>query len=245
MIDHVSMQRRFELGDIAPKLDVVSRKPLRVSAQHAIAIGHTGCGKTFFTDHITRLPRYEGPQGKAPRIVLVYDPKGKITRSGYRRVRKLRDVVRLGSKGVERIIYAPTAQERADPITVNAAFKWVFERGMMTCVVEDAGALMDASSVPPMFYACMTEGRERGITMIVCVQRPKDLPRVAMTEATHFYAFHLVDFDDCKRLGHLMPIGDPRLVWARNLPQRKFYYWNMEQPLVQGPLWLTEKGSLR
>jgi hypothetical protein len=77
----------------------------------------------------------------------------------------------------------------------------------------------------PSFHlqACLSRGRERGISTVIATQRPKRIPILLLSESEHYYIFRLNMAEDCARVYEITGI-DPLAI--RGLRNYEFYYYN-------------------
>ncbi|MBT9174003.1 MAG: hypothetical protein DDT21_02414 [Syntrophomonadaceae bacterium] len=105
-----------------------------------------------------------------------------------------------------RVIYRP---RRADMAQLGAHVDRVLDRiwslgGGHAVILHELGDLAGADRVPPVLAECYRKGRSRGIPMLAATQRPVDIPRVAISEASHIFAFALMDQRDRDTLAAYM-----------------------------------------
>lgn len=161
----------------------------------AAFIGQTGSGKTTLAREILAWRDW----------VVVYDPKGMIRWKGYEIHTHLDRVVRSESA---RIIYKPSPYELRDPVATDRFFEWVYKRGNTTLYVDEVYAICQASEYPIHYGACLTRGRERGISTFTATQRPSRIPMVVLSESEFDYCFSLKIRDDRKRVEELTGIDE-------------------------------------
>lgn len=80
---------------------------------------------------------------------------------------------------------------------------------------EDTGVLVDeAYMVPetPWYKRVLTTGRSKHVPLILCSQRPVDIPRVCISEASRFMVFTLTDRRDRDRVAGFAPIDPKQIV---------------------------------
>jgi len=179
-----------------------------------VLIGATGCGKTT-------LARFLIEDVNKPYSV-VYDPKisesiGKWPHTFYY------DFGQLQEAEERRLIYRPPVEEEQDAYAQNRFFQWVYWREHTRLYVDEAYALLGGSN--PSFYlqACLSRGRERGISTLIATQRPSRIPLITLSEAEHFYIFRLNLPQDQRRIEEITGITVEEQL---SLEQFQFFYWN-------------------
>jgi len=100
------------------------------------------------------------------------------------------------------------------------AIAWhAFHHGETAFCLDDTMGVVTANRSAPGLDAVLGQGREIGITGIVCTQRPSKIPPAITSEADHFFVFTLNRADDRETVSEV--IGDYRgpAVW------HGFVYW--------------------
>jgi len=177
-------------------------RPFEPSERWAI-LGTTGSGKSRAAGWVAYHAPPDYPfifiDSKEDALPLV---KGYTVKAATRRLgstfRKLPRVLRV----------VPAIDESDDEF--DALFKAQLRR-------EDVGVIIDeAYMVPevPWYKRVLTTGRSKDCALIICSQRPVDIPRVCISEATRFMVFTLVDRKDRDRIAGFAPI-DPKIVVDR------------------------------
>jgi hypothetical protein len=194
----------------------------------AVLIGQTGSGKTTLARALL-----------APRLhVAVYDAKGLLAWPGYERFTDIRHAI---ESKAQRIIYAPNASELRDPDLWEAFFRWVFLRKNTTLYVDEVYSVTERDNVPDSLHACITRGRELGISTFCSTQRPKLIPQIVLSESEHYYIFRLLLPQDRMKIRQVIGLDDEKL---STLGKYEFYYANNEGETL-GPLRLSLDGRDR
>jgi hypothetical protein len=98
-----------------------------------------------------------------------------------------------------------------------------------------------ASDIPPHLKAIYTRGRQRDTTVWALTQRPKTIPLICMSEATHFIIFDLNIEADRKRIMEV--VGSEKFLYTpaqyareyyNNYDNYLFWYYNikMDSPMI-------------
>lgn len=194
--------------------------------EHVFIAGQTGSGKSFLKQ--AYLSGYKN--------VISLDLKGKLTYQPFLDnvpvIDNLDDLMQVGEG---KYIYRPRFEEIETTEYVEKFFQWIYERQNTICDIDEIFALTemgsrDGSYIPRYAKAILTRGRERQTTIWGATQRPKTIPMVYMSEATHFFIFSLKLEADRKRIQELIPHDEI----LETIPKQthKFWYYNdtMDRP---------------
>jgi hypothetical protein len=207
-----------------------------------ILIGATGCGKTTLARFLIEdtekpysvvydakasdaigewagLPPYENP-GKALRPTMAL----------------YTDLDELPYAEERRIVYRPPYTEERDPVKQDKFFEWVYWHYRRRLYVDEAYALLGGSNPSFHLQACITRGRERGISTLIATQRPKRIPLITMSEAEHYYIFRTQMPEDKVRIFELTGISIEEQI---DLKRFEFYYFNVYNGLYPSKLKLS------
>lgn len=181
----------------------------------ACLIGATGCGKTTLAEYLVNDP--EKPYS------VVYDAKISDNIGGWRNQTIYTSFEELQEAEEPRLVYRPSMEESVDPQAQDDFFGWVYHRQWTRLYVDEAYALLGGSN--PSFYlqACMSRGRERGISTFIATQRPKRIPLITISESEHFYIFRLNLLEDKMRVYEITNISIEEQIELRNY---EFIYYN-------------------
>jgi len=186
--------------------------------ERAVIIGATGSGKTVMARALLR---------DVPRLVVL-DPKGT-----------------LGKWGLEE--WNEDTQQRLydrEPVRVRVVLEggrdsekfWesvlqeVYEATDLVAYIDEAYGINDSTKPGPWLNAVWTRGREFRETGIAATQRPRNIPRVFLTEAEHYFIFTLRHPEDRKYVaGFIAPeleekVPDKHGFWYFNVNQDKPIY---------------------
>lgn len=170
--------------------------------ERALVVGHTGSGKTAFARFL--LENVE----TSP--IIIYDTKIEdkfISLPGSIIVtndNQLRDA--LDMETVDYIIYRPELEIVMDPMALDDLLTTHYNDYHDTVAyIDEIFQFHKGSRHGPGLMSLLTRGRARNITTIMCTQRPSFLSRFCITESQRFYVFRLIDQQDKKRLGDVIP----------------------------------------
>ncbi len=196
--------------------------------ERMIVVGATGTGKSTLVRQL--LPAYKS--------VLAIDPigylgatDGKGHLDGYKLAQTPDEVARLGKRH-KLIQYRPRPEFHYwEPY--DQVFHWVFERGNTLLFNDEAYRVMrNNREAPTWLNACSTAGRQRGVGMITCTQRPTGIDLRLLSEAEHYVCFRLRKEVDRKRMAEVM--GD-RVVTH---PARGHAFWYMRDEDEEPSYWI-------
>lgn len=191
----------------------------------AAFVGQTGSGKTTLAHEVCRLRPW----------VVAFDPKGMLDWPDYQVHTRLEP---LTKDKHPRLIYRPTFEELDDAATVDASFEWIYERRNTVLYVDEIFAYAESDASPWYLRACLTRGRERGISVYIASQRPSRIPQVMLSESEHMYVFNLKLPQDRERMADVTGLDEEQL----KLPKHEFWY-APQVGEVAGPLKLSLTGK--
>lgn len=172
----------------------MAQADLRIAPdQRVFTAGRTGSGKTYLERYLLR---------SANRLVAC-DPKGTLGRLAPEW--NLEDWTDRGARQLARgddvrlRIPAPLDGRWDD-------YLWaVYKAGNVILYIDELyGVVPPGKRAPEPLTACYTRGRELGIGVHSCTQRPSWIPLFAMSEADWFFIFRLTVEEDRKRLASFM-----------------------------------------
>lgn len=168
------------------------------SADHVTIIGPTGTGKTTLALELSRLRRYVVALGCKPA-----DPElaAGAARLGYWRTPS----GELPSPARHpRVLVWPRYRSDADLANQKAQFRLVldtaFTVGRWHLLIDEVPHLHDLGLTPPL-RRHLRMGRAMASGLILCAQRPRNIPLEAISGAQHLFIFGTSDDEDLKRLG--------------------------------------------
>lgn len=192
--------------------------------EHVFIAGQTGSGKSFLKQ--AYLSGYKN--------VISLDLKGKLTYKPFLDnvpvIDNLDDLMQVGEG---KYIYRPRFEEIEDTTYMEKFFEWIYFRQNTIVDIDEIIALTEIGGsqyIPRYAKAILTRGRERQTTIWGATQRPKTIPLVYMSEATHFFIFSLKLQDDRKRVQEIIPYNEV----LQEIPKQthQFWYYNdrMDRP---------------
>lgn len=195
--------------------------------EHVFVAGRTGSGKTFLVKKYlenTKLPVY------------VLDVKKTLKWLKGKDVLYTEKLAEAISSKKSKIIYQPKWEEMEEDY-YNEFFKKVYERGEAILWVDELMGVSTAMRFPAYYKACLTRGRELGISVWSCTQRPAMIPIISMSEASHLFIFNLNMKKDRQRIAEIA--GHENFL---KLPG-KFIFWYFDTTKEAAPVraLLTEK----
>lgn len=198
--------------------------------EHVFIAGRTGSGKTFLTKRYLQNvhPVYALDVKKTldwqnvPEDDIDYlDRLEKVTKSRKKKV-----------------IYQPHWDEMK-PEFYNEFFKFIYKKEETTIWVDETMGIGTAMKFPEYYKALLTRGRELGISVWSCTQRPATIPIISMSEATHLFIFDLNMKKDRVRIAEIA--GEEEFL---KLPGKYvFWYYNMVDSSKPIRAKLVEKGG--
>lgn len=177
--------------------------------QHIAAVGDTGTGKTYLVSRLVRLRKY---------VIVLRTKPDDIKFDGFRTVRKasaMDDIYRT------RLLLAPLHEHQ-----MREAFTMlnrVWEQGGWTVVIDELWYVEKMLRLREYVERLLTQGRSKGISVIVGMQRPAQVSRFAISQCTHLFTFRLEGRD----LQIVKEATTPRIVDPVNsLAGHDFAYYN-------------------
>lgn len=181
-----------------------------------VLVGATGSGKTFLAQYLVN--------DEAKPYSVVYDAKISDSIGRWKGQRFISDFDELIECDEPRLIFRPNYVEAVDALSQDRFFEWVYLRQHTRLFVDEAYAVTGGANPSFHFQACLTRGRERGISTLVATQRPYRIPLVTLSEAEHYYVFRLQMLKDRQRVEELTGISAEA---QTELEEFEFYYFNV------------------
>lgn len=95
-------------------------------------------------------------------------------------------------------LYRPDRFALGDPEAHNDLWWYVHQRKRTLVWIDEAYMVARGGSheaCPSGLIACITQGRSREVSLLICSQRPRNIPHVLITEPQRVAAFHLAGED--------------------------------------------------
>lgn len=195
-------------------------------------IGKTGCGKTTVAEAL--LNNQSG-------YVIVVDPKGMIEWPDWMIVEKPGQVSRALLKHKHIVFKPPSSWSFSD---YDNFFKWVYDIRNVILYIDEVYAVASETTKPSSWLgAIATRGRQLNIGLWCSTQRPARVPIFLLSEADHFFMFHLKLPNDIERVYEIAEVDKQERrevpLSTKLLKKRRFYYHNSEQDIFRGPVELN------
>lgn len=204
--------------------------------QRAIIVGQTGSGKTAFiiwvAERISHAP------------VIIYDTKiepkfdtlvPNVVVHSIEELAKYKD-----DETVDYIIVRPPDEMLGEPRQLDDFLWWQYQNAhQTTALIDEAATFQINNRAGKGLLSLMQRGRSKGITTIMCTQRPVRIDRSCITEADKAYIFYLADKADKKRIDDIIPNFSD----LPKPPKFGFYFFNSgdEEPQLMAPIKLDDK----
>lgn len=187
------------------------------STDRVLAVGRTGSGKTYLMERLTR---------PLTRLVVI-DPKGSLR---GRWSLDPWDGGRSLERGRARLhVTAPPVED------VTAYYEDVmatcYQIGNMVVYIDELYLINNSNHPGTWLRALYTTGRELGIGVWACTQRPVWVPLFCLSESDWFFVFRLSLQDDRRRMAEIVgsdvltPVQHPHGLWLSHITwDRPRYY---------------------
>lgn len=185
--------------------------------EHITVIGDTGTGKSYLVSKLIQLRRY----------VVVFktkpDPDDAQKWKGFLRARKADAMLDIHH---ERILLQP--DYRYQPREGFRAMEFTWKHGGWTFVVDEL-LYAERLGLRDSIERLLTQGRSKGISTVVGMQRPAWTTRFAISQSTHLFTFRLEGRD----IKTVADATTPRIVDViGNLSGYDFAYFNRRDRTV-------------
>lgn len=171
-----------------------------IVGEHVSAIGDTGTGKTFLLSRLLRMRRY----------VVVFktkpDPDDDAKWRGYHRARK---ASAMRDERYDRILLDPIYRDQA--IEGYRMLDRAWKSGNWTVCIDELW-YAEKLGLRDYIERLLTQGRSKGISVVLGQQRPVTTSRFAISQTTHLFTFR-VEGRDAKTIAEsttprLLPVVD-------------------------------------
>lgn len=204
--------------------------------ERALIVGQTGSGKTAFAVWLMeRIPRSPG---------VIYDTKeepkfARLANSIIVHSQAECDAA-VDDPRFDYIVFRPPVELQGDPEKLDNFLWHHYQRyHKVWAYIDEAGTFHRGGHPFKGLLALMARGRSRGITTLCSTQRPVSISRSLITEATKAYVFRLVDLQDRKRLGDVIP----EFAKYPLPPKHAFYFFEsgQDEPQLFEPVNLAKR----
>ena len=161
----------------------------------SIAVGTTGSGKSTLEKVVIRTKPFVLAIDPKPSLGL-HTPLGHL--SGFALCRSP-DELREKAKQYHWLQYRPDPEFQNDE-TYDRIYYWAYKCGNRYVCTDELYLVQTGRFAGPGLMACITSGRERGIGMFHCTQRPTHIDQRCISECEYFYVFQLRKEEDRKRM---------------------------------------------
>lgn len=183
--------------------------------EHGFICGATGSGKSMLARFLMA--------DRTKEYGVVYDPKHSRTLGEWPHYERIYDFQTLEHSWAKRILYRPSFAESWDKAWQEKFFEWIFFQQHVRCYVDECARLLGGTHPNQFLYACLTQGRELGVSILATTQRPVSIPVTLMSEASRIYVFRLNWPDDQKRMADITGVSVEE---QNKLEQYEFWYYN-------------------
>lgn len=177
--------------------------------EHVAVVGDTGTGKTYLMSRLLRMRQY---------VVFLRVKPDDITFPGFR---KSRTAAVLDQLTATQVLLDPQYNHQ-----MREAYKMldkVWEQGNWTCAIDEEWYTEQILKLRPMVERMLTQGRSKGISACIGMQRPSQISRFVISQCTHLFVFRIEGRD----LQTVKEATTPRIVPAvQNLTGHDFAYFN-------------------
>lgn len=171
--------------------------------ERTLIVGQTGSGKTKFSVWLLRRIEH------AP--CLIYDTKVDESFDTLPRSAIFDDfdecIAAMDDAELEYIIFRPAPYIASDPKALDEFLMRHYDElpNVPLFIDELYSFHKSTGQAGPGLQTILTRGRSRGITCVMCAQRPKLISLFCLTEAQYLCIFRIADRNDKKRLGDVIP----------------------------------------
>lgn len=165
--------------------------------EHLTLVGVTGSGKTTMALRLMQL--------RAASVIFATKPKDAtlagLGQEGWRTIRRWSD----RSDADRRLILWPRFTRLADSAAQGRAFHDCLEtifadEGRWAVLLDDLPYLCDELGLRRAISTLYNQARALDMPLVASAQRPRNVPLVALNQATHLFLFQASDEDDLRRI---------------------------------------------
>lgn len=181
--------------------------------EHVTLIGPTGRGKTELLIQLMLQRRY-GIFLNTKRKDATQDG---LTGHGFRIAKTPEEIQPDVSS---RYLFRPPFPRNTDADTLKASHRAIYSRVLMrlreqmgwTIGIDETHYLTDFLRVDSELTLLWLQGRSEGTSIVANTQRPRNIPLVAYSQATHFFFWSSPDEGDVRRVAELTPLPLARII---------------------------------
>lgn len=183
--------------------------------EHIAAVGDTGTGKTYLVSKLVDLRNY---------VVIFRTKPDDIKFPGFR---KAQTVAALDSLYETRILLEPKHNQQMRQGYELLTRVW--NQGGWTIVIDEEWYVEARLKLTEYVETLLTQGRSKGISVVVGMQRPARVSRFAISQCTHLFTFRVEGRD----LQTLKEAATPRIVEPiEALTGHDFVYYHRGKRIV-------------
>lgn len=178
-----------------------------VPGEHVTLIGPTGRGKTEALISLMDEQSW---------TVFLSTKRKDATQDELRArgYRTIRDPLEINPDVSNRFLFRPPFPRNASAGKIQSQHAGVFNRALMrlrdqtgwTIGVDETHYLSDFLGLQKELELLWRQGRSEGTTVIANTQRPRHIPLVAYSQATHLFFWSSPDISDVRRIGEMVPL---------------------------------------
>lgn len=182
--------------------------------EHIAAVGDTGTGKTYLVSELLRARKY---------VVVFRTKPDDIKFPGFKKVRKAEA---MDDVYASRLLLTP-AYERQSWEGWHALER-VWRQGNWTVVIDELWYAEKIGLKEPI-ERLLTQGRSKGISVVIGMQRPAQISRFAISQCTHLFTFRV----DGRDADTIKLATTPRIIPAiESLQGHDFAYYHRSKRIV-------------
>ena len=163
--------------------------------EHVTCIGPTGSGKTVFARNILGLRRFVTVLANKPKDSSMDD----LLADGFHK-----ETDWPWSDLTPKVVLWPDISEMNKQYSQREAFRealhGMYARGRYCIYADELRYLTDDLRLQREFSLLWQQGRSSGISVVAGIQRPRHVPLLAYSQATHLFFWRVSDMSDVKRI---------------------------------------------
>lgn len=173
--------------------------------EHVTCVGPTGSGKTVLVKEIMHRRSHIAYIATKPKDVRVSE----LTDKRMPKDKRFARVARWEDKppNVKRVILWPKFRTVNDTVkqqkVIASALGQIFVAGSWCVAVDEMSYCIQTLKLEPFFRIYWEQGRSLGLSLMCNTQRPRFIPLLAYSQATHLFFWRSNDEQDVARIGGL------------------------------------------